>query len=42
MREFKRQDDQDEFYKNEADKFAAIVKTIREARQVQQVRRTWC
>jgi preprotein translocase subunit SecA len=26
----KRQDDQDEFYKNEADKFAAIVKTIRE------------
>jgi preprotein translocase subunit SecA len=26
----KRQDDQDEFYKNEADKFAAIVKTIKE------------
>ena len=25
----KRQDDQDEFYKNEADKFAAIVKTVR-------------
>ncbi|MFN3370401.1 MAG: preprotein translocase subunit SecA [Sphingomonadaceae bacterium] len=27
----KRQDDQDEFYKNEADKFAAIVRTIKEA-----------
>jgi preprotein translocase subunit SecA len=27
----KRQDDQDEFYKNEDDKFAAIVKTIKEA-----------
>ncbi|MFA7440003.1 MAG: preprotein translocase subunit SecA [Sphingomonadaceae bacterium] len=26
-----RQDDQDEFYKNEADKFAAIVKTIKDA-----------
>ncbi|TPE62283.1 preprotein translocase subunit SecA [Sandaracinobacter neustonicus] len=26
----KRQDDQDEFYKNEADKFAAIVKTVKE------------
>ncbi len=27
----RRQDDQDEFYKNEADKFAAIVKTVKEA-----------
>jgi preprotein translocase subunit SecA len=27
----RRQDDQDEFYKNESDKFAAIVKTIKEA-----------
>ncbi|MBS3961999.1 MAG: preprotein translocase subunit SecA [Sandarakinorhabdus sp.] len=27
----RRQDDQDEFYKNEADKFAAIVKTVQEA-----------
>ena len=29
--EVKRQDSQDEFYKNEDDKFAAIVKTIKEA-----------
>jgi preprotein translocase subunit SecA len=29
--EVRRQDDQDEFYKNEDDKFAAIVKTIKEA-----------
>jgi preprotein translocase subunit SecA len=32
----KRQDDQDEFYKNEKDKFEAIVKTIREKAEIGQ------
>ena len=32
----RRQDDQDEFYKNEADKFAAIVKTIGEKAKIGQ------